>query len=287
MKLKSNILASLLLLLQALSASAQNGALASAARSDSLSMAQNGAAAPLANGASSSAAAEKPYPFQAARKVKIFALAADTGIASLWLRTLQIKEGSPPAIIPVSLSVPFSKRSEPIAYQGPAKVEFFDKEPPAGPPFNEAGMRQGPMPVAVANLPSGQNEILLLFVPLPKDLQKNGIQYRLIPFDDSKEMLPWGGYRMINFTTRKLTVFAGSRENRIDIQPNTPSATIAPGGAKRNLQWLIYDHAVGAEKPVFSAQWLHRPDYRSLIFITDSRTQRGAINVKSIDEWKP
>jgi hypothetical protein len=285
MKLKSNILASLLLLLPALSASAQNGALASSARNDSLALAQNGVA-PAAP-ASPAPAAEKPYPFQAARKAKIFTLAADSGISELWVRTLQIKEGSPAVIIPVSFAVPFSKRSEAIAYQGPAKVEFFDKEPPSGPPFNEAGVRQGPPPVAIANLASGQSEILLLFVPLPKELQKNGIQYRVIPFDDSKDMLPWGGYRMINFTTRQLTVFAGSRDNRFDIKPNTPSATISPGGAKRNLQWLIYDHAVGAEKPVFSAQWLHRPDYRSLIFITDSRTQRGAINVKSIDEWKP
>ena len=228
-------------------------------------------------------ATEKPYTFEAARKVRIFCLAADTGISSLWVRTFQGAEGT---ITPVSFSVPFSKRSESIAYRGPAKIEFFDQEPPPGPPFNDKGERQGPSPVAIASLPPGKSEVLLLFVPLPKDDHKGMPKYRVIPFDDSKDMLPWGGYRLVNFTSRTLTAFAGSRDMRFEIKANNPSGTIEPGGEKRNLLWLFYDHEKGTEKPVFSAQWLHRPDYRSLIFITDSRSQRGAISVKSIDEWK-
>ena len=280
MKMKSELLAALLLFVPSLPAAAQH---------DALAMAQNNSVAAARSGAQggTETAVEKAYPFVAARKARIFTLAADGAIPTLWVRTLKTNQSGQTLISPVSLTVPFSMRSEPIAYQGPAKVEFFDKEPPPGPPFDETGARQGPPPLAVASLPSGQSEILLLFVPLPKELHKDGIQFRVIPFDDSKDMLPWGGYRLINFTTRPLTVFAGSREKRFDIQPNSASDTIAPGGDKRNLLWLVYDREQGATKPVFSAQWLHRPDYRSLVFITDSRTQRGAISVKSIDEWKP
>ncbi len=169
--------------------------------------------------------------------------------------------------------------------RGPAKIEFFKTEPPAGAVFDTEGNRQ-PAPFASATLPSGKREILLLFVPLPPDQREDGLEYRLLPFDDSMDTLPWGSYRFINFTGRNLLAFAGSKNQRHELRSNRASATISPGGSKRNLQWLIYDNPGTEGKPVFSAQWLHRPNYRSLIFITESTNQRGAINVKSIDEWE-
>ena len=241
--------------------------------------------APLS--AQDTAAKEKPFPFAAERSLKIVCLSADSGISTVWLRTLAKVEGrDEPAITPVSTSVPFSMRSDPLPYVGPAKIEFFETEPPAGPVFDDEGNRLGPLPFATANLPSGKRELLLLFVPLSVDQQKYGLKYRLLPFDDSLDSVPWGSYRFINFTNRSFVAYAGSKSQRFELNPNRLSATIAPGGAKRNLQWLIYGNASGAEELVFSSQWLHRPDYRSLIFVTESTNQRGAINVKGIDQWK-
>ena len=230
---------------------------------------------------------EKPFPFTAERSVKIVCLAADSGISSVWLRTLVKSEANAdPALTIVRTSVPFSKRSSPVAYIGPANIEFFKTEPPAGAVFDEEGNRLGPAPIASATLPTGKREMLLLFVPLPPDQRKNGLEYRLLPFDDSMDTLPWGSYRFINFTDRPLVTFAGSQNQRHELKPNRASGTIRPGGAKRNLQWLIYDTPEPTGKPVFSAQWLHRPNYRSLIFVTESTNKRGAINIKSIDEWE-
>ncbi len=233
------------------------------------------------------AEAEKPFPFTVERTLNIVCLAADSGISSVWMRTIARPEGGgEPGIMVKSTAVPFSKRSEPIRYAGPAKIEFFDEEPPPGAPFDEEGIRRGPKPFAVTTLPTNQREVLLLFVPLPADAGDDGLKYRLLPFDDSKDMLPWGSYRLINFTNRPFVAFAGSQTQRHELAANRASGTIAPGGAKRNLQWIIFDAAKTDGKPVFSAQWLHRPDHRSLVFITESRNQRGAINVKTIGDWK-
>jgi hypothetical protein len=230
---------------------------------------------------------EKPFPFAAERSVKVVCLAADSGISSVWVRTLVKNEaGAKGAISTASTPVPFSKRSSPVSYVGPAKIEFFKTEPPPGSVFDEEGNRKGPAPFATTTLPSGKREILLLFVPLSLDQRKDGLEYRLLPFDDSMEALPWGSYRFINFTNRSLVTYAGSKNQRHEIKSNRASSTISPGGSKRNILWLIYDNPQTKGKPIFSAQWLHRPNYRSLIFITESTNQRGAINVKSIDEWQ-
>ena len=230
---------------------------------------------------------ERPFPFTAERSAKIVCLAADSGISSVWVRTLVKSEnGENAAIAAVRTSVPFSKRSSPVSYTGPARIEFFKTEPPAGAVFDQDGNRQGPLPFATAALPSEKRDILLLFVPLPPHQRTDGLEYRLLPFDDSMDNLPWGSYRFINFSSRDLVAFAGSKDQRHELRSKRASATIRPGGPKRNLQWLIYDDPGAGGKPVFSARWLHRPSYRSFIFITDSTTQRGAINVKSIDEWE-
>lgn len=229
---------------------------------------------------------EKPFVFTPERSLKIVCLAADSGISSVWLRTLAKQdEGAPAAITPTRTTVPFSKRSSPVVYSGPAKIEFFKTEPPPGAVFDEEGNRLGPEPFATAILPSGKREMLLLFVPLAADQRKGELEYRLLPFDDSMDTLPWGSYRFINFTNRNLVAYAGSKTQRLELKSNRASETISPGGSKRNLQWLIYDSPQTDGKPIFSAQWLHRPNYRSLIFVTESKNQRGAINVKSIDEW--
>ena len=230
---------------------------------------------------------EKPFAFAAERSLKIVCLAADTGISTVWLRTLAKVAGRDgAAITPTSTAVPFSMRSNPLPYVGPAKIEFFETEPPPGPVFDEKGKRIGPLPFATTTLPSGQREVLLLFVPLSAAEQKNGLQYRLLPFDDSLDSIPWGSYRFLNFTNRSLVAFGGSKDQRFELKPNRLSNTIQPGGSKRNLQWLIFDSPSTDEKPVFSAQWLHRPNYRALVFVTESPNQRGAINVKTINEWQ-
>lgn len=83
---------------------------------------------------------EKPFVFAPERAVKIVCLAADSGISSVWLRTLAKNEaGAGAAIVPTRTSVPFSKRSKPVAYAGPAKIEFFKTEPPAGAVFDTEG----------------------------------------------------------------------------------------------------------------------------------------------------
>lgn len=230
---------------------------------------------------------EKPFLFSAERSLKIVCLAADTGISSVWLRTLKKIEGKQEAsITPMSTVVPFSMRSDPIPYVGPAKIEFFKTEPPPGAVFDDKGNRQGPRPFATAVLPSGNREMLLLFVPLSVDRQKDGLEYRLLPFDDSMESVPWGSYRFINFTERSFVAFAGSKDLRLELKPNRLSETLSPGGAKRNLQWIIYNSPPTGDKPVFSTQWLHRPNYRALIFVTESPHEPGAIDIKTINEWK-
>jgi len=231
--------------------------------------------------------ADKPYVFESQRNLRFSCLAADNGVPALYYRSFQREEGQEkPVIAPLQTSAPFSMRGTLSPYNGPARIEFFDEEPPPGPPFDEEGERVGPKPMAVTNLPANEKQLLLLFVPLAEEDQKDGLIYRIILYDDSLDKLPFGSYRLINFTKRPLVAMAGSAENRINLRPNAASPTIRPGGPKRNLEWRIYDPNREGKKLVYQSMWTHRPTHRLLVFITESRTQRGGLHVKPIHQWE-
>ncbi len=67
-----------------------------------------------------------------------------------------------------------------------------------------------PRPVAVATLPVGMTEALLLFIPLP-ETRPDGIQFLVLPVDDDPARFPAGHIAVVNATGRPYTGQVGRK----------------------------------------------------------------------------
>ncbi len=117
-----------------------------------------------------------------------------------------------PRARPVGLRFFTQARSERFAYTGPAEVAFYHEAD-----WAEYEVRQAanpaealPIPVAVARLPVGLQEALLLFVPLPA-AQGDGIRFGVLAVDDDPARFPPGQLGVINVAGRAYAAQVGRK----------------------------------------------------------------------------
>ncbi|MCS6245084.1 MAG: hypothetical protein H2172_14690 [Opitutus sp.] len=157
--------------------------------------------------------------------------------------------------LPTKLSQPMSLRfftqnkSERYRYTGSADVAFYAVEDWAR--YAQVGVvavplvKPLPRPVAVATLPSGMREALLLFIPLP-ETQPDGIKFLVLPVDDDPARFPVGHIAVVNATGRHYTGQVGRKV--LDLPQGVGSNVSATGPVDFRLacfdggQWVFAGH---------------------------------------------
>ncbi len=113
---------------------------------------------------------------------------------------------------PVGLRFFPQSRSERLGYTGPEEVAFYEESDWAEYTRNKVANPAAalPRPVAVARLPVGVREALLLFVPLPR-AQAGGIRFGVLAVDDDPARFPPGQLGVINVAGRAYTAQVGRK----------------------------------------------------------------------------
>lgn len=127
-------------------------------------------------------------------------------------------------------------------------------------------------------IPEGMKQPLMLLLP---DL-KSATGLRLLLIDDDSISFPWASIRMVNTTDKKL-IFSDGEKRRI-LPANWTPQTFKPDDSIRNFEAQLYipDQL---KRPIYSAIWEHRANFRTLAFIVPSNNPRlGPIAVKTILE---
>ena len=150
---------------------------------------------------------------------------------------------------PVSLRFFTQNKSERYRYTGSADVAFYAAEDWAI--FLQPGVVAAPRvpplprPVAVASLPSGMTEALLLFIPLP-ETQPDGIKFLVLPVHDDPARFPVGHIAVVNATGRPYTGQVGRKV--LDIPQGGGGNVAATGPVDFRLafldggQWVFAGH---------------------------------------------
>ncbi|MEY4483674.1 MAG: hypothetical protein RL693_1126 [Verrucomicrobiota bacterium] len=225
--------------------------------------------------------------FPPERRVIFACLSWDDEIETLHFQTL-IKDPKARSSVSLDKSTPLilstgevkiasSFRSELQPYLGPAVIEFFTSPPLPDP----ASSDQVAKPVASVLLPPDQSRLLLLFFKQTATTNHNGQTYRIEILPDNLDELPMGGYLMINTTGKKLIGRSGKQSFEVPAHSSKPLPT--PSDASQKLEWFFWNEA-HKDKPLYSSVWQHRSDSRTLVFITDSDEQRGALAIKAIQD---
>lgn len=130
---------------------------------------------------------------------------------------------------PVSLRFFTQNKSAPYSYSGPRNLDFYNEAEWARYAELNATTHSAarPKPVAVASLPVGIKQILLLFIPIP-EAQANGLKFHVLPVPDDLEWFPWGTLAVINVSGR---VFKGSISRQVLDMPLGCSENLAAEGA--------------------------------------------------------
>ena len=115
-----------------------------------------------------------------------------------------------PLARPVGLRFLKQNKSERYRYEGPANLVFYDEADWAryarGKEANPVTI--SPRPVAIASLPVGVGQVLLLFVPLPEP-QANGLKFLVMAVDDGPGRFAAGHISVINLSGRAYTAQVG------------------------------------------------------------------------------
>lgn len=150
---------------------------------------------------------------------------------------------------PVGLRFFSQNKSERYRYTGSADVAFYAAEDWAR--YAQAGVaavpcvKPLPRPVAVATLPVGMTESLLLFIPLP-ETRPDGIQYLVLPLDDDPARFPVGHIAVVNATGRPYTGQVGRKV--MDLPEGGEGTVAAKGPVDFRLacldgaQWVFAGH---------------------------------------------
>jgi hypothetical protein len=131
---------------------------------------------------------------------------------------------------PAKLRFFTQNKSERYRYTGSAEVAFYAAEDWAR--YAQAGVaavpcvKPLPRPVAVAVLPAGIREALLLFIPLP-ETRIDGIQFLVLPLDDDPARFPVGHIGVVNATGRP---YAGQVGRKVLEIPQGGGGTVAATG---------------------------------------------------------
>lgn len=232
-------------------------------------------------------ASDQSIPFPPERRVVFTCLSWDDEIETQYYRTL-IKDPKAPVYFTMNKSVPLvisigdtkiasSFRSEPQSYLGPAILEFFTIPPPPKSALKE----RTPEPVASVFLPPDKTRVLLLFFKQTPPTDHPNLRHHLEVLPDSLDDLPMGGYLLINSTGKKL--IGNVDKLSFELEAHSKKHVPSPADTAQKLEWLFWNGS-RKEKPLYSSQWNHRPDGRSIIFITESGEQRGALAIKAIQD---
>lgn len=224
--------------------------------------------------------ADQGSAFPPERGIIFTCLSWDDEIESLYYRTLihdpkapvsgsQTRSGSL-VVSTGNLTIASSYRSEPQTYLGPAVIEFFTAPP-----------EQNSTPVARILLPPEQNHLLFLFFSPKTTAASHGAPYRIEILPDHLANLPAGGYLLMNTTGKSLIGSMGKKS--FELQEHSTKCLPPPADTMEKLEWRFWNGSRKA-KPLYSSLWQHRADGRTLIIISDSIEQRGALAIKAIQD---
>lgn len=174
--------------------------------------------------------------------------------------------------IPVRVST--ETRSVYYTYKGPHdKLGFFRQIPgPDGKPIQQ--------PVAAVNLTGAGNRPLLIFLNHPTVPGT----YAVRPFSDSTKDVPPGGYRFVNFTTRKIAIVFGKQKLLIQsgeqVIVKGEEGEASPSTEVRVFGVVLNDEVRG----IYSNIWEYNPQNRSIVLISPSLENATGAKVKCISE---
>lgn len=177
-------------------------------------------------------------------KAEIVTLSWKGKIPGLWFQT---KSG------PQSLDIYDRSFTPPEEYIGPRQIAFHsERENLILPPD------QRPEPVAVATLPEGGGEVLLIFI------EKAGEQkaWQIQVLDNSMQNLPAGGYRVVNLTKDPYT----AAFDRTTTPVKASGTTIIRPTKQNDVRDLAVQFAKGSQL-VYSSIWGHQENRRGTIFL--------------------
>jgi hypothetical protein len=130
---------------------------------------------------------------------------------------------------PVALRFFTQNKSALYAYAGPRTLNFYNEAEWARYAELNATTHSAarPKPMAVASLPAGEKQLLLLFIPIP-DAHVNELKFHVLAVPDDLERFPWGTLAVINVSGR---VFKGSFSRQVLDMPLGCSENVAAEGA--------------------------------------------------------
>jgi len=174
--------------------------------------------------------------------------------------------------IPVEINTEF--RSPYYTYKGPrANLAFFRQVPgPDG--------KLIPKPVGAVNLTGAGNRPLLIFVQQPN---VEG-SYVIHPFSDSSKDVPPGGFRFVNFTTRKIAMKFG--QQKILIPSGDQVIVRCESGEPNSINevrmfGVLLDDEI---RPIYSNLWAYNPLMRGLVLISPTTLNATGAQVKCLRE---
>lgn len=174
--------------------------------------------------------------------------------------------------IPVKINTEF--RSPYYSYNGPrANLAFFRQVPgPDG--------KLIPKPVGAVNLTGAGNRPLLIFVQQPNVAGS----YVIHPFSDSSKDVPPGGFRFINFTTRKIAMKFG--QQKILIPSGEQVIVRGESGEPNSLNEVrMFGVLLNDEiRPIYSNLWAYNPEMRGLVLISPTTLNATGAQVKCLSE---
>lgn len=127
-------------------------------------------------------------------------------------------------------------------------------------------------------IPEGMKQPLLILLPDPK--APSGL--RIMAIEDNSANFPWSSIRLINTTGKKLA-FTWEKKLKA-LPPSWTPIIVKPGGASRNMEVQVF-LPTKPKRPIYSAIWEQRQDFRTLAFIVPGTNPRlGPIAFKIIHE---
>lgn len=160
---------------------------------------------------------------------------------------------------------------------------------PLPPPKSPAAETKPPVPVARVTLPAGMSNTVLMFMPRAKP-GDDGIEFDVVPIDDSLEAFPSDTLRVLNLTPVPLQAHLGDKQ--IEIKPGLspalsllevrkPDATVVP--------FALSVSQVGAKpRPLYRGAIEARPNSRTLVTVhppgtPDSRKMRVSVVLQTVE----
>lgn len=223
-------------------------------------------------------ALDQTDPFPTERRVIFSCLSWDDEIETLYFRTLvNLNKQAPLMIGASSVNIASSFRSESQSYLGPAVLEFYSTLPSVNP----ISLEKSPKPVASVLLPPNKARVLLLFIKQAPTADHPNLHHYIEVLSDDLDNFPMGGYLLKNSTSKNL--IATINKQSFELAAHSTKSLASPSDSTQKIEWLLWNET-HKDKPIYSSLWQHRPDSRTIIFITESEEQRGSLSVKAIQD---